>query len=104
MGRVNQGVWGHPVTHSVVSLLAKKYSRMVNISDDLHLLAVAVAGGLSPPTFLSRVARAPLPPWFLPPAVWSWCMCFFWHAECSIPFPLFELDMEHVTMYYKTEG
>ena len=35
---------------------------MVSISDDLHQLAVAVAGGLSPSTFLSRGARAPLAP------------------------------------------
>ena len=35
---------------------------MISISDNLHQLAVAVAGGLSPLTFLSRGARAPLAP------------------------------------------
>ena len=43
----------------------------MSISDNLHQLAVAVAGGLSPFTFLSREARAPLPPWLLRPCLQS---------------------------------
>ena len=42
---------------------------MVSISDDLHQLAVTVAG-CSAPYFLSRGARAPLLPWFLRPCVY----------------------------------
>ena len=61
---------------------------MISISDNLHQLAVAVAGGLSPLNFLSRGARAPLAPLVPTPlssivgAVWLAALAkednFFW--------------------------
>ena len=50
-------------------LPSKKYSRMISISDNLHQLAVAVAGGLIPLTFLSRGLEPPLPRSYAAPEI-----------------------------------
>ena len=53
----------HTSTLNVLIQAIFPHMRMVNISDDLHQLAVTVEGGSGPLLFLSRVARGPFAPW-----------------------------------------